>query len=58
MTSDIAIVIACPYHQLTEVFIEYVRSVDISDISSEVELILARASMFPSHVIFLRGQSD
>ena len=46
MTSDIAIVIACPYHHLTEVFIEYDRSVDISDISSEVELILARASTF------------
>ena len=35
MTSDIAIVIACPYHHLTEVFIAYDRNVDISDISSE-----------------------
>ena len=46
MTSDIPIVKACPYHHLTEVFIEYDRSVDMSDISSEVELILARASTF------------
>ena len=46
MTSHIAMVIACPYYHLTEVFIAYERSVDISDISSEVELILARASTF------------
>ena len=36
---------------------EYVRSVGISDISSEVKLILARASTFSFHVIFLDGQS-
>ena len=43
MTSDIPVVIPCPYHRGIG---EYVRSVGISDISTEIELILARASTF------------
>ena len=46
MPSEIPIVFPCHYHRVAESIGEYVRSVGISDISSEVELILARASTF------------
>ena len=44
MTSDISVVIPCPYHGVTDLLAN--RGVGISDISSEVELILASASTF------------
>ena len=46
MTSDISIMIPCPYHRVTEVLSNMLGVLELSDISSEVELILARVSTF------------
>ena len=59
-TSDISVVIPCPYHGVTGCTGEYVRSVGISDISSEVEpylIFLLVLPRFPFRVKFLHGQS-
>ena len=55
MPSDISIARVLPYHYVTEVLANMLKKVILPPRLSLFLLVLSR---FPSHVIYLHGQSD